>query len=119
MSEAVSLKVSDVDSSRMVLRVEQGKGQRDRYVMLSPRLLEILRDWWRIGRPTPFLFPGHKGRPITRHAVEAACQKAHAACGIDKPITPHALRHYSEFGTRPSNALRGVISSSDGAAGAA
>ena len=95
ISEAVNLKVGDIDSSRMVLRVEQGKGQKDRYVMLSPRLLEILRDHWRIQRPQPYLFLNRKGRPVTRHAVEVACQKAHAASGIPKPITPHSMRHVS------------------------
>ena len=93
ISEAVNLKVSDIDSSRMVLRVEQGKGQKDRYVMLSPRLLEILRDYWRIQRPQPYLFLNCNGRPVTPHAVEVACQKAHAVCGISKPITPHSMRH--------------------------
>jgi hypothetical protein len=93
VSEAVGLKVADVDSSRMVLRVEQGKGQKDRYVMLSPRLLEILRDWWRIDRPQPLLFPGPGGQPLTRHSVEIACPKTLAASGIDKPVTPHSLRH--------------------------
>lgn len=93
ISEAVHLQVSDIDSSRMVLRVDQGKGQKDRYVMLSPRLLEILRDYWRIQRPQPYLFLNRNGRPVTKHAVEAACQKAHAVCGISKPITPHSMRH--------------------------
>jgi site-specific recombinase XerD len=93
ISEAVNLKVSDIDSLRMVLRVEQGKGQKDRYVMLSPRLLETLRDYWGIQRPQPYLFLNRNGRPVTRHAVEVACQKAHAASGIAKPITPHSMRH--------------------------
>src|SRR5438876_10115887 len=78
----------------MVLRVEQGKGQKDRYVMLSPKLLEILRAWWRVEKPKDWLFSGDVlGRHITRYAVEQACQKAHCICKISKPITPHALRH--------------------------
>jgi integrase/recombinase XerD len=94
ISEAVRLKPTEIDSQRMVIRVEQGKGQKDRYVMLSPKLLEILRDWWRTERPKPWLFPGHiPGRPITRSAVELACQEAHQASGISKPISPHSMRH--------------------------
>jgi site-specific recombinase XerD len=94
VSEAVALRPADVDSSRMVLRVDQGKGRKDRYVMLSPRLLEVLRDYWRIERPKPWLFPGDRaGQHISKNAVELACQKAHRAAGIDKPVTPHSLRH--------------------------
>jgi site-specific recombinase XerD len=94
VSEAVHLTISAIDSQRMVLRVAQGKGQKDRYVMLSPKLLEILREWWRVSRPRPWLFPGERpGRPITTHAVDRACQQAHRRCGIPKPITPHSLRH--------------------------
>jgi integrase/recombinase XerD len=94
VSEAVALCPADIDSSRMVLRVDQGKGRKDRYVMLSPRLLEVLRDYWRIERLKPWLFPGDGlGSHITKNAVEQACQKAQRACGIDKPVTPHSLRH--------------------------
>ena len=63
VSEAVCLKVTDVDSQRMVIRVEQGKGLRDRYVMLSPKLLKILQDWWRVDKPKEWLFPGSSRRP--------------------------------------------------------
>ena len=94
VSEATHLKVSDIDSQRMILRVDQGKGRKDRYVMLSPCLLEILRAYWKTLRPALWLFPGDlMGQPITRNAVELACQKAHRASGIAKPITPHSLRH--------------------------
>jgi site-specific recombinase XerD len=94
ISEAVRLTPRAIDSQRMVLRVEQGKGQKDRYVMLSPTLLEILREWWRVRRPTHWLFPGDRpGCPITTHAVDRACQHAHRRSGIPKPITPHSLRH--------------------------
>jgi integrase/recombinase XerD len=94
LSEAIRLKVTDIDSKRMVIRVEQGKGQKDRYVMLSPRLLDILRAWWRVAKPRGWLFPGYGvNRPITREAVEDACQQAQRGCGIPKPITPHSLRH--------------------------
>jgi integrase/recombinase XerD len=94
VSELTHLKVSDIDSKRMVLRVEQGKGQKDRYVMLSPELLERLRAYWKIARPQDWLFPGKvAGQPITRFAVELVCQRARRRCDIQKPITPHSLRH--------------------------
>jgi len=94
VSEAIHLKVTDIDSQRMTLRVDQSKGRKDRYVMLSPRLLEVLRAYWKTTRPKLWLFPGDlSGQPITRCAVELACQKAHRASGIAKPITPHSLRH--------------------------
>jgi integrase/recombinase XerD len=94
ISEAVQLTVAAIDSQRMVLRIAQGKGQKDRYVMLSPALLTILRDWWRISRPTHWLFPGDRPEcPITRHAVADACQEARRRSHILKPITPHSLRH--------------------------
>jgi integrase/recombinase XerD len=94
ISEAVCLTVPDIDSARMVIRVDQGKGQKDRYVMLSPRLLEILRDWWRVEKPKQWLFPGViPGQHISTEAVEQACQKARRRCPIPKPTTPHSLRH--------------------------
>jgi integrase/recombinase XerD len=94
VSEAIALTPPAIDSKRMVLRVEQGKGQRDRYVMLSPKLLEILRQWWRAERPQHWLFPGDRpGQHITIDAVERECQKAHRICKISKPITPHSMRH--------------------------
>jgi site-specific recombinase XerD len=94
ISEAVVLKPPAIDSKRMVLRVEQGKGRKDRYVMLSPKLLLTLRDWWRLEKPQHWLFPGDKpNHHITKDAVEQACKKAHCLCSIPKPITPHSLRH--------------------------
>ena len=94
VTEATRLKVTDIDSGRMTLRVDQGKGRKDRYVMLSQRLLDELRAYWKSALPTLWLFPGDvDGQPITRGAVELACQKAHRASGIQKPITPHSLRH--------------------------
>jgi site-specific recombinase XerD len=94
ISEAVALTPPTIDSKRMVIRVEQGKGQKDRYVMLSPKLLEVLRAWWRVEKPKGWLFPGDfPGQHITRSAVEQECQKAHRICKIPKPITPHSLRH--------------------------
>jgi integrase/recombinase XerD len=94
ISEAIRLQPTHIDSQRMVLRVEQGKGQKDRYVMLSPKLLETLRSYWRAIRPKGWLFEGDvTGQPINRSSVELACQKARRLSGIRKPITPHSLRH--------------------------
>lgn len=94
VSEAVRLKPAAIDSRRMVIRVEQGKGQKDRYVMLSPKLLDTLRSYWRAVRPTEWLFPGDRpGQPITRSAVELACQSARRCSDIAKPVTPHSPRH--------------------------
>ncbi|UIF88510.1 site-specific integrase [Cupriavidus sp. UYPR2.512] len=94
VSEVVHLKVTDIDSQRMVIRVNQGKNRKDRYVMLSPRLLEILRLYWHEVHPRDWLFPGEMpGHPITRSAVGLACRIARQRSGIQKPITPHSLRH--------------------------
>lgn len=94
VSEAVHLTIPDIDSKRMVIRVEQGKGHKDRYVMLSVKLLDILRNWWRVEKPSHWLFPGdNPDQPISEHAVGNACQKARRRCSISKPVTPHLLRH--------------------------
>jgi integrase/recombinase XerD len=93
-SEAACIKVADIDSSRMVIRVEQGKGGRDRYVMLSPQLLGILRSYWRLARPEHWLFPGRDGaHPISPTVLHAACRSACAAAGLNKRVTIHTLRH--------------------------
>ena len=94
ISEAVHLMPTAIDRQRMVIRVEQGKGRKDRYVMLSPKLLEVLSDYWYRARPKGCLFPGDiPGQPITYGAVELACKAAHARSGLSKPVTPHSLRH--------------------------
>jgi site-specific recombinase XerD len=94
VSEVVHLKVTDIDSQRMMIRVHQGKSRKDRYVMLSPRLLEILRQYWHEAHPREWLFPGDiPGHPITRSAVALACDVARRRSGIRKPVTPHSLRH--------------------------
>jgi len=94
ISEAVRLTVPDIDSARMVIRVDQGKGRKDRYVMLSPKLRDILRDWWRVEKPSHWLFPGDiEGRHISKDAVELACQKARLRFPVPKPVTPHSVRH--------------------------
>jgi site-specific recombinase XerD len=93
-SEVVTLKVSDIDSERMVIRVEQGKGRKDRFAMLSPHLLDVLRAWWREGRPTPWLFPGQDLlRPLSARQFNRACRAATLLAGIEKRVTPHTLRH--------------------------
>jgi integrase/recombinase XerD len=94
ISEAVRLRPTCIDSKRMVIRVVHGKGQKDRYVMLSVRLLEILRGYYKSERPNDWLFPGHyPGQPISTGAIEDACQNARRISGISKPVTPHSLRH--------------------------
>jgi integrase/recombinase XerD len=94
VSEVVALRASDIDSQRMVLRVCQGKGQKDRYVMLSPKLLEVLRDYYRVYRPTASLFFGQdKGRPLHRRTVLVTCQRIARRAGLTKRVTVHTLRH--------------------------
>ena len=93
-SEAVRLKVGDIDSGRMLLRVEQGKGAKDRYAMLSPQLLTILRGYWRLARPRHWLFPGRgEDRPVDPQVLHAACRSACTAAGLAKRVTVHTLRH--------------------------
>jgi integrase/recombinase XerD len=93
-SEVLSLKVSDIDSARMVLRVEQGKGRKDRHAMLSPMLLDILREWWRIGRPKAWLFPGQNPvNPLTTRQLNRACHAAAQLAEINKRVSLHTLRH--------------------------
>jgi site-specific recombinase XerD len=94
VSEVVALKVAHIDSQRKLLRVEQGKGQRDRYAMLSPRLLEVLRIWWRAARPMDWLFPGWRvNAHLTPASLQQACHDAAARAGLRKRITVHSLRH--------------------------
>jgi integrase/recombinase XerD len=94
VSEAARLKPAAIDSKRMVIRVEQGKGRKDRYVMLPPKLLDMLRDYWKRTHPGEWLFPGRlPGQPISTSAVEFACREVRLRCGINKPIAPHSLRH--------------------------
>jgi site-specific recombinase XerD len=94
VSEVVALKVSDIDSKRMVIRIEQGKGHKDRYVMLSPRLLELLRAWYKTARPQGWLFPGmNPVNPMTVRQLRRACDTAAQMAKIDKRVSPHTLRH--------------------------
>jgi integrase/recombinase XerD len=93
-SEVVALKTTDIDSKRMVIRVEQGKGHKDRYVMLSAQLLELLRDWWKAARPQGWLFPGqNRISPLTARQLNRACHAAAQNAGIDKRVSLHTLRH--------------------------
>lgn len=94
ISEAAALKVSDIDSQRMLIRVEQGKGKKDRYTMLSPRLLEVLRVYWRAARPAEYLFPSWRtGRHLTSGSLQQACRDAWLRSGLRKKVTAHLLRH--------------------------
>jgi site-specific recombinase XerD len=94
VSEIISLKISDIDSARMVIRVEQGKGNKDRYVMLSPHLLELLRIWWKAAKPQGWLFPGQNPiNPLSARQLNRACHAAARMAEITKPVTPHTLRH--------------------------
>jgi site-specific recombinase XerD len=95
ISEACSLQTSDIDSKRMLIHVHKGKGAKDRYVMLSERLLEVLRAYWKAARPPgPFLFPGGvPGRPITINTVDSTLHKVVVQCQFTKRVTPHSLRH--------------------------
>src|SRR3954468_9079377 len=94
ISEVVSLRLDDIDSQRMVLRVRQGKGRPDRYVMLSPRLLALLREYWKAARPTEWLFPGDvPGRPLTARTGYRVCGQAARDAGLGKHVTVHPLRH--------------------------
>ncbi|MFG1243894.1 tyrosine-type recombinase/integrase [Xanthobacter sp. V7C-4] len=94
VSEVAHLKVADIDSARMLIRVEQGKGRKDRYVMLAPDLLDLLRRWWKERRPQGWLFPGRDpGQPITTRQLDRACRTAASASRLDKRVSMHTLRH--------------------------
>jgi site-specific recombinase XerD len=103
VSEVVALQIGDVDSKRMLIRVRQGKGKKDRYAMLSPRLLEVLRCWWRSQHPAgqphsnspkDWVFPGwRQGRHMNAASLQTACREAARAAGIGKRVTVHTLRH--------------------------
>jgi integrase/recombinase XerD len=104
VSEVVTLQVGDIDSKRMLIRVRQGKGKKDRYAMLSPRLLQVLRCWWRSWHPSSpqpqnvspedWLFPGwRKGRHMNTESLQTACREAARLAGLAKRVTVHTLRH--------------------------
>ena len=94
VSEVAQLKVADIDSDRKILRVEQGKGRKDRNAMLSPRLIELLREWWLIARPTTWLFPGRDPiQPVSARHIYRVVRETAEAIGIEKRVGPHTLRH--------------------------
>ena len=100
VSEVAALKIGDIDNKRMLIRVEQGKGRKDRNAMLSPQLLELLRLWWREGKrrgvmlPQGWLFPGRNAlEPISTRQINRAVHEAAEAAGIKKRVSPHTLRH--------------------------
>jgi len=94
VSEVVALRAEDIDSKRMVLRVCQGKGKKDRYVMLSPKLLEVLREYYQAFRPSAWLFFGRdKERPLDRATVHWRCRRIARHAGLTKHVTVHTLRH--------------------------
>jgi site-specific recombinase XerD len=94
ISEALALRLEDIDSSRMLIRVRQGKGRRDRYTILSPTLLEELREYWKDQRPRPWLFPGASPeQPVSKNSVIVAVRSARQKSGLKKRITTHTMRH--------------------------
>lgn len=93
-SEVVGLKVGNIDSGRGIIRIENGKGGKDRTAMLSSQLLGILRVYWRLARPKHWMFPGRtETKPIDVQVLYSACRSARAAADIDKRVTVHTLRH--------------------------
>ena len=122
ISEAVSLKVCDVDSQRMLLRLEHAKGAKDRYTMLSATRLSFLRAYFRILRPAgPWLFPSpwdHQ-KHICAGTVQTACREAWQRSGFGKRVSPHVLRHYAASRTMPrvgaSAAIHGHLNCVDAA----
>lgn len=94
ISEALHLRPEDIDSARMVIRVRQGKGRKDRYVMLSPVLLAILREYWKIARPKTWLFPHrYQDKPLTAGTLRVIVKKARVTAGLKKHVRTHDLRH--------------------------
>src|SRR6201984_2848844 len=92
-SEGVSLKLTDIDRHRMLIRVEQGKGKKDRYVILSPILLEILHEWWRVARKKGWMCPGHRGQHTSARQLHRIVRLAAGRAGIAKRVGVHTLRH--------------------------
>ncbi|MFH1763817.1 MAG: site-specific integrase [Gemmatimonadota bacterium] len=107
VSEAARLKITDIDSERGQIHVRQGKGGKDRYVMLSPVVLGVLREYVRVERPYDWLFPrsDRRDRHITTRAIQGHVKKAGKRAGIEKRVTPHVLRHNAESRIMPSGEI--------------
>jgi integrase len=109
VGEACRLKVASIDSKRMLIHAEGGKGAKDRHAMLSPRLLDVLRAYWRRARPGLWLFPGRDaGEHVSIAALQDACRAARRGMKTNKPVTAHCLRHNSECRIIPSGGPNGV-----------
>lgn len=94
VSEATHLKVSDIDSDRMMIRVDQGKGKKDRYTLLAKKALVVLREYWQVCRSEDWLFPGViPGQPLSTRSIQKVFQRSVKKAGIRKPSRPHTLRH--------------------------
>jgi integrase/recombinase XerD len=93
VSEIVALEVGDIDNQRMLIRIRQAKGLKDRNVMLSPKLLELLRTYWRRERPRRFLFPSQTEKPLSTGQVMLTCRRTRRRSGLNKDVTVHTLRH--------------------------
>jgi site-specific recombinase XerD len=93
VSEALNLRVRDIDGARMLVRVSHGKGKRDRNVALSPSLLDVLRLYWKAYRPRRYLFPGRGATPVSQSTVQKACRQACRKAGLKKHVTTHTMRH--------------------------
>jgi integrase len=108
VSEVVRLKITDIDSERMLLRVEQGKGRKDRYAMLSPRLLKAMRAWWRVERSPDWLFPGSiSGRHMDAATLQLVCRQAAELAVARDPGTAGAYQHRHDCAIRASLAPAG------------
>src|SRR6266478_133231 len=106
VSELCQLQGTDIDSQRMVIHVRQGKGKRDRFVMLSPDLLPLLRRYWKLYQLKSWLFPGYRvTEPITRMGVAHLCRQAGRMAKLTKTIYPHLLRHYLAPRVMPSGGV--------------
>ena len=112
-AEVARLKVSDIDSQRMVVHIQGGKGRKERDVMLSPILLEALREYWRGLKPKTWLFPGNRWHtaphPITSKVIWHACHQAALRAGLHNRVHPHTLRHYSDLRTMPGKSVLAAI----------
>ena len=99
VSEVISVRISDIDSNRMMIWIRQAKRRKDRYIPLTKHLLTILREYWMAARPKDYLFPGTgKTGRITPQTVDYACKAVMHRAGLKKNVSPHTLRHYAEFG---------------------